>query len=235
MLSIRESQRARQLILQALPPRTIELVVPKGMRAKAIQAFIREHRDWIDRAGSELILAYPESTLRPATIMLAAVGARINVRYLGAAALDARYRYARETLSLYCRRDDASDAPALLRRWLLAQAARILKPWLAREAERTGLRPAKVQVRLQKTRWGSCSVQGSISVNAALLLVAPELVRYLFVHELCHLRHLSHSSRYWRAVAAHEPEYRELDRRLAASWRQLPAWVMALTHGDIAC
>jgi predicted metal-dependent hydrolase len=116
----------------------------------------------------------------------------------------------------------------LLRRWLLAQGGRVLKPWLRREAVRTGLTPARVQIRLQKTRWGSCSARGSVSLNAALLLVQPELVRYLMVHELCHLRHLNHSRRYWQAVARHEPEFRELDRRLAACWRELPAWIFAL-------
>jgi predicted metal-dependent hydrolase len=46
--------------------------------------------------------------------------------------------------------------------------------------------------------------------------------------------HLSHSKRYWKAVASFEPNYRQLDRRLAESWRHLPAWVFALTHGDKA-
>lgn len=233
-LCIRESRRARQLILQAVPPRTIELVVPKGVRAQTIQDFVREHRVWIDRAGSELLQAYPESTLRPESIVLAAVGDEVAVRYHAATGAEARYRYASGVLNLYCGRGDESDAPLLLRRWLLARAGRTLRPWLAAEAERTGLRPATVQVRLQKTRWGSCSARGSISVNAALLLLEPELVRYLFVHELSHLRHLSHSRRFWKTVAAFEPAYRELDRRLALSWQRLPAWVMSLTYGDNA-
>ena len=61
---------------------------------------------------------------------------------------------------------------------------------------------------LQRTRWGSCSNSGTVSLNAALLFVEPPLVRYLFVHELCHLIALNHSRRFWAAVARYEPGLR---------------------------
>jgi predicted metal-dependent hydrolase len=81
-----------------------------------------------------------------------------------------------------------------------------------------------VQVRLQRSRWGSCSNSGTVSLNAALLFVAPEVVRYLFVHELCHLIALDHSRKFWRAVARFEPDYEALDRRLTEAWNEIPLW-----------
>jgi predicted metal-dependent hydrolase len=114
----------------------------------------------------------------------------------------------------------------------MATARRELKPRLAEQAERLNLKPTAVQVRLQRTRWGSCSSQGTISLNACLLLVDPALLRYLLVHELCHLQHLNHSPRYWRQVARFEPEFRVLDRRLAAAWAKLPAWVFRLARSN---
>jgi predicted metal-dependent hydrolase len=81
-----------------------------------------------------------------------------------------------------------------------------------------------VQIRLQRTRWGSCSSSGSISLNASLLFVAPALVRYLFVHELCHLFSMNHSRRFWNAVERFEPDYRALDRKLTAAWALIPLW-----------
>jgi predicted metal-dependent hydrolase len=224
-LQIRESARARRLILQAIPPRTLEVVVPRGMGPGPVRDFIETHRDWIRRAEQELIEAYPTLDMRPEAISLEAIGKHVEVRYREAGKGKARYRAARNELLLYCAEHEFGDAPGLLRRWLLSEARERLKPWLRREAARTGLVPRSIQVRLQKTRWGSCSARGSISLNAALMLVAPELVRYLFVHELSHLKHLNHSKRYWRTVARHEPEFRQLDRRLAASWRDLPTWL----------
>ena len=77
--------------------------------------------------------------------------------------------------------------------WLLDEADYHLAPWLLRESQVVGRRPAHVQVRLQRTRWGSCSNSGTVSLNAALLFLEPAVVRYLFVHELCHLIALNHS------------------------------------------
>jgi predicted metal-dependent hydrolase len=232
LLSVRESRKARQLIIQALPPRTVEVVVPRGMRADFVRGFITEHRDWITRAGAELIASYPSVDLRPDLIDLSALEARVAVRYTRVAETRrSRYRFDGSELVLLSATEDSASYLGLLRRWLLEQAKATLKPWLGRVGAQIGLQPSSVQVRLQKTRWGSCSSKGSISLNAALLLVPPDLVRYLFVHELSHLRHMSHSRRYWQSVARFAPNYRELDRRLAAHWRTLPGWLFALTHG----
>jgi hypothetical protein len=224
-LSIRESLRARHLIIQVLPPRTVEVVVPKGMGPGTVESFVNEHREWIRRAGRELIETYPEPEFRPGSIELAALGRNVPVRYLPRAGGRARFVFEPDALSLHCRDPEFGDAPGLLRRWLLQLGRAELQPGLMREAAAMELGPAGVQVRLQKTRWGSCSSGGVISLNAALLLVAPELVRYLFVHELCHLRHLSHSRRYWEMVARHEPDFRRLDRRLADCWKHMPTWL----------
>jgi len=229
--SIRESRRASRLSLRARPPRTVELVVPEGLRPEIVEAFVRRHREWIDRAGLALLRDCPETGLRPATIELKAIGETLNVSYEQGRGRQGTYLRRGEILTLTCRQGNPDDHARLLRRWLLDEGARVLKPWLWREAERVGLSPRRVQVRLQATRWGSCSARGTISLNAALLLVEPALVRYLLVHELAHLEHLSHSGRYWRAVARHEPGYEALDRALSRSWRQLPAWLLHIRGG----
>jgi predicted metal-dependent hydrolase len=227
-LSIRESLRARHLIVQVLPPRTVEVVVPKGMGPDTVQSFVRDHRDWIRRAGRELIESYPEPEFTPATIELTAIDRSVAVNYRHDPAGRVQIRYTPGDLLLICQDEAFADAPKLLRRWLLKQGRLHLKPWLNRVAESTGLIPSTTQVRLQRTRWGSCSSNGNVSLNAALLLVAPELVHYLFIHELCHLRYLSHGKRYWQSVARLEPDFRQLDRRLSDCWKQMPSW---LPHG----
>ena len=80
-------------------------------------------------------------------------------------------------------------------------------------------------VRRQRTRWGSCSSRGTISLNVCLLFQRPEVVRYLMIHELCHRRHMNHSKRFWSLVTSFEPGWKPLDVELLQGWRHVPAWV----------
>lgn len=225
-LSVRVSARAKRMILQMIPPRTLELVVPRGVGAKAVQAFVREHSEWIRAAEEELIRQPPEpSEALPARIELPALGRAWRVDY--AATGRAAVRDAGDALLLGRPGGQTEVGHArALRNWLLGLGRRHLKPWLAAEAARVGEPYRSVQVRLQRTRWGSCSSQRNISLNAALLFVEPALVRYLLVHELCHLRYLNHSKRYWRLVERFEPDYRRLDARLADAWSDVPYWAL---------
>ena len=58
-----------------------------------------------------------------------------------------------------------------------------------------------------------------------LLFLSPALLRYLMIHELSHAQHMNHSSRFWRLVARHEPNYRRLDKQLSGAWKDIPTWV----------
>ena len=84
---------------------------------------------------------------------------------------------------------------------------------------------SKIAVRRQRSRWGSCSVRGTISLNCCLLFQRPKVVRYLLIHELSHTLHMNHSKRFWECVAALCPQHETLDAELCAGWRRVPAWV----------
>lgn len=224
-LRVRESGRARRLTLRMLPPHTLELVVPRGTRPAAVAAFVHEHREWIQSARRELASLRPvRSEALPIEIELKAIGERWRVRYEHDAGLRPRCRAGDGVLEIRTREQSHRGAATLLRNWLLDQADYHLVPWLLRESAALGRRPTSVQVRLQRTRWGSCSSTGTVSLNAALLFVEPSVARYLFVHELCHMISLDHSAKFWSAVARYEPNYEELDRRLTAAWSAIPLW-----------
>jgi hypothetical protein len=230
-LSVRESRRARRLILRVLPPHTLELVVPRGTKPHEVAAFVQEHRRWIERARGEIAARYPIGHDRlPTRIELPSVRQTWQVRYRHEPIAKPRCHAAGEVLDVRTRDADHRGAAALLRSWLLDQARTFLRPWLMREAEVVGRHPKGIQVRLQRTRWGSCSSVGNISLNAGLLFLEPPLVRYLLIHELCHLFSLNHSQRFWRYVERYEPTYRELDRQLTEAWAMIPLWAHGRAH-----
>jgi predicted metal-dependent hydrolase len=109
-----------------------------------------------------------------------------------------------------------SATRSLVEAWYRREARRRLPARLIQFAEHVGLRPNRVSIRAQRTRWGSCSSQGTICLNWRLLLLPSELSDYILVHELCHLRHLDHSRRFWRLVGSIIPDYAARERRLDA-------------------
>ena len=76
------------------------------------------------------------------------------------------------------------------------------------EARALGVRYARIEIRGQRTRWGSCSSRGTLSFNWRLALAPPSVLDYVVVHELCHLREPNHSPRFWALVADRRPGWR---------------------------
>ena len=89
------------------------------------------------------------------------------------------------------------------------RAARELVTMLCdEEADELGVRYERIQIRDQRTRWGSCSTRGTLSVNWRLVLAPFEVLDYVVVHELCHLREANHSRRFWSLVETRRPDWR---------------------------
>jgi hypothetical protein len=77
------------------------------------------------------------------------------------------------------------------------------------EAERLGVAYLRIRIGGQRTLWGTCSPGGTLSFNWRLVLAPAEVLDYVVVHEVCHLRVPSHSRRFWALVEARRPHWRE--------------------------
>jgi predicted metal-dependent hydrolase len=88
-------------------------------------------------------------------------------------------------------------------------ARELVSALAAEEAERLGVAYRRIRIGAQRTRWGSCSPGGTLSFNWRLVLAPAEVLDYVIVHELCHLRVPNHSRRFWRLVEWRRPHWRE--------------------------
>jgi predicted metal-dependent hydrolase len=76
------------------------------------------------------------------------------------------------------------------------------------EGPELGVEPKRIQIRDQRSRWGSCSTTGTLSFNWRLVLAPFEVLDYVVVHELCHMREANHSRRFWKLVESRRPDWR---------------------------
>ena len=223
---VRESTRARRLTVRVFHTGRVEVVVPARTSPRAVEHFLERHRDWIERKRHEARQkAVPDTPFPPPRIELAACEENWRVYFSGG---EGRARVTTIGPGLLALSGDVRNKHSmrlLLRRWLMERAREVLTPALEECARELGFAFERVLVRRQRTRWGSCSTRGTISLNCCLLFQRPPVVRYLLIHELVHTAHMNHSRRFWQRVGRHCPQYESLDRELLDGWRRVPSWV----------
>jgi predicted metal-dependent hydrolase len=117
---------------------------------------------------------------------------------------------------------DAARHGDLIARWLAQQAAAYLPGRVQAFAPLVGVQPRALGVRYYKSRWGSCNTRGELQFNWMLLMAPPEVVDYVVVHELAHLRHFNHSPAFWQLVEQVMPDYAR--HRAWLKQQMIPAW-----------
>jgi predicted metal-dependent hydrolase len=110
---------------------------------------------------------------------------------------------------------------AAVERHLRAQAESFLVARCRELAAFTGLKPLRIAVRNQRSRWGSCSARGAVLLNWRLYQMPAEVCDYVILHELVHLEHPNHSKRFWRGVERVCPDWRSGERWLRRHGREL--------------
>ncbi len=102
-----------------------------------------------------------------------------------------------------------------------ANALRLARKKIAFFAEKYNLKPKKIFIRNQSTRWGSCSAKGNLNFNYRFVFLPENLQDYLIVHELCHLTEMNHSDRFWSLVGQTIPDYKKRRTALRKTGRLL--------------
>jgi predicted metal-dependent hydrolase len=228
---VRRNPRARRLILRVHPHGGVEVVAPRRVPAREINAFVASHRDWIERTRESFARRFPPAVFAlPDTMRLRAVDQVWRVDYRrGSGRLRTAERPGSSpgdwVLRVTGPVDDEARVVAALRRWLRDRARAHFDGLVPALARQMNAEVTRLQVRTQRTRWGSFSSSGTLSLNMCALFVRPALVRYLCVHELAHFHHMDHSPRFWATVARFEPDYRELDRELGRLRDVMPGWL----------
>jgi hypothetical protein len=227
---LRVSVRARNVRLCVTVQKGLEVVVPRGYDIRNVPHILERSKRWIQAAlgrvesQRQARAAMPPWQL-PLQVALQADGTvwQVEGKKTGARRVSVREPAAGRIRVSGPIEDEASCRNALTR-WLMRQTRYSLIPRLQEISMRTGLKYQRALVRRQTTRWASCSARRTISLNAKLLFLPPELVDYVLVHELCHLDEMNHSKRFWALVRRHHPDFRRHNGQLRELWRSIPRW-----------
>ena len=106
---------------------------------------------------------------------------------------------------------------------LKKQAKQVIPERAAYWAPLIGVKYGRIAIRCQKTRWGSCSAKGNLNFNCLLMLTPAGVIDSIVVHELCHLKEMNHSKRFYSEVLRVLPEYRQHQKWLKENGETLLA------------
>ncbi len=235
-VSVRVSRRARGVVLRMLPARGLEVVAPEGFDPELLPLALESRRAWIEDAAARLAalgeLPGMVPVLLPRRIVLTAFGLEYRVDFLERPGLGRAACRIREMgggrLSVAVEPGGSGEGLEAARQGLCAfvrdRAGPLLVAALREVSRDVGLPFASARVRRQRTRWGSCTPSGRISLNISLAFLPWQLARYVFLHELCHTLHPNHSKRFWDALGRVEPDSPALDAALSRAGPYVPLW-----------
>lgn len=206
---VRRNRRTRHVRLHIDEHGEVTASVPARFAAERLDPIVRERADWLHD-----VLTRMELKARDTQVDLERGD---PVRWLGRwlpTTLERAGRRASVQLDedeerLLLRVPEGEDPYDALIAWYRRQARIVFEARVAFWSERFGLRPGKVSVREQRTRWGSCTHRGDLSFNWRLVLAPAWVLDSIVVHELCHIDELNHSDRFWALLDRRFPRHGE--------------------------
>ena len=222
--SLRRSQRAKAARIVVKPGR-IEVVAPLKVSERRIKEFVESQQDWIRAA----VLRVTEKAHAIPSFAPAHYTDGVTIPYQGKQVPLSIKPVNTKTIRIHRQSDlgftvslpnslDHQLSSELIRlaliRWMKNQIRQQAGLLIDQHAGQFALFPRSLKIKAQKSRWGSCGPNNDINLNWLLILAPPEVLEYVVVHELCHIRHKNHSKDFWGLVLKHLPDYVEPRRWL---------------------
>jgi len=223
-VAVRRSERARRIRLRVTESGP-ELVVPVYADMDAALEFLRSQSLWLETALKQ---NRREPLTHPSELRLAFTGEHLKLVYEAQDVvwMGVRYRSPTELL-VSGNTAEASSCIEALRQWLMRKAKLEILPFAADICSELNFEISGFTLGLQLRVWGTCNSKRRIALNAALLFFPREIVRYVVIHEGCHLTEMNHSVRFWNLVKKYYPYPEHARRILNGRDSALPAWVHA--------
>lgn len=184
----------------------LEIILPRGFDLVDAEKFIHNKSDWIKKHLIHRTVLQDKFFLFGSEIKI--------IQEFGLFTRKHKIKFEKNELKILSPAQSKAGLMRLYEIWLKHQAKKYLCERAAELAAVNNFRINKISIRGQKTRWGSCSTKGNLSFNFALLKFKKEVIDYVIIHELCHLREMNHSKKFWNLVGNICPNYKSLRKEL---------------------
>ena len=201
--------RRRTIAIQIDRQGRVVVRAPLHANRQFIEQFVADKSSWIE-SKLKLISSLGQGCGHPAGPARFSPG--MNFLYLGQEfPLEITAVQSRPLVhdrAFHLRQSDRSRAPAVFEAWYKSQARRVFTERVAHFANKYQLNVMRIRLSSARTRWGSCSQTGTISLTWRLVMAPLPAIDYVVVHELAHLTEKNHGPRFWAKVESMQPEYR---------------------------
>jgi len=200
-------------------PGKVEVVAPVKVAEHKIHQFVQSKQQWIVRALAKIATkSHLHKTLAPAVY-----GHGAEIPYQGTSYKLAvrptklkriKIEFSQEFIEFIAHvpdalmiKDHSAEIKEGLIRWMKKESKSQVEQLVKQHAGKKQLFPQTIKIKTQKSRWGSCGIHNDIHINWLLIIAPPEVMEYVVVHELCHIKVRNHSAHFWALVAEHLPDY----------------------------
>lgn len=210
-------------VRMSLTPEGLRVSAPTRLPQSEVDRAVASKERWLLRHSDMLVPRAPAPLLDGMALPFLDGEVELGVRYATRASVAFRPEEGRIAVAV----PRSSEAPAQVRDLVERGYRGVAREWFAwacgHFGEQVGAHPESISVRDPRTRWGSCSARGTVSLSWRLMMAPARVAEYVVVHELAHLVHLDHSADFWGLVDRVRP-----DHRAESAWlRDHGSWLWA--------
>ena len=226
-VTVKKHPRARHVKIKTSLTNGLELVVPRRFNQKDIPYILEKNRAWIEKQLKILHSTHQAAELQslPSEITFPSIGQTWEIEYIPSSCKLTLLTRPHQKIVLFGQIENKNNCKKLLIVWIKKLAKQNLLKRLALISQQIKLPYSQAIIRDQKTRWGSCSEDKSISLNYKLLFFPASLCDHVITHELCHTLYLNHSENFWKSVEKFDPQFEIHKTQLKQGDSFIPAWL----------
>ncbi|MDM8535947.1 SprT family zinc-dependent metalloprotease [Desulfobacterales bacterium HSG17] len=218
--TIRENPRTRRITIH-VTPETMEVVTPPDTATSIIENFLNRKKQWVfnkirnmEESVKKQSMQQPQIFMTGAKIPYRGRMMKIHVFVEKVRDISISYKNGFYITIPDLLKNSDNAVKYRLRNWMIKQVEKDCKAFVRYYSKKLDLVPKGILVKKQKNLWGSCTKQGIIHINRQLAFAPKQILEYVVVHEICHLKHRNHTDEFWKLLGTVFPDWQYCKKQL---------------------